>query len=761
MNLIVTRPRLVLLAVALVTVLLATGLLRGIELDVSPLTFIEKNSRERADYEAVRKSFGEDQYLVVAVASDDFFAPANLTKLRKLHRQIEQTSGIIEVLSLINLPYARSVAGGAALEKLVPDNADGARLEEARRVAVTDRLYLGNFVSRDSRTVSLNVLINPQLPTDVRHEITARIYAATKSGGFSESWFAGDPFSQWRGTAAIKRDLRLFLPLTLLLIAGLLWLCFHSLLAVVLPLLSIGIGLLWLIGLMAWREAHFTIIALMLPTLMLAIGCSYMIHVLNQIGIEEAKESVTRSPQESIAEALRFIHIPVMVSAVTIIAGFLSLALTGVPAVRETAVYAAIGAAFTMILSLTFLPAAMVLLCGKRTTLRVGLNGGMVRMLQRVGQWATARQGLLYVITGLVILFSLIGITRVVIDIDYFHFFRPESETSIGLAQIGKRLAGAVMFEVIIETDRAGTIEEPQTLKRIAELQAWAEGAGAQGSHVVGSHGIDHTLSIVDFIRHLNRAFHDNDQQYYAIPDDPAVIQDLLTDRKQIKSFITEDGKHTRILVRSTLSGSAAMSQAIKGLEARGRELLPGFRVYATGTIMLLNRTSDYIGADQRNSITLALVTIFAVLALLFRSWRMGMTALFPNLIPVLFFFGFMGWRGIPLNLTTSLVASVVLGLAVDNAVQFIVRFRRVRPDCADVRAAIIESMRLSGRPIIYANIALASAFAIFAFSTFLPIESFGLLSAVTIMGCLVEDLVLLPARMTAPIFSGTDESHR
>ena len=112
-----------------------------------------------------------------------------------------------------------------------------------------------------------------------------------------------------------------------------------------------------------------------------------------------------------------------------------------------------------------------------------------------------------------------------------------------------------------------------------------------------------------------------------------------------------------------------------------------------------------------------------------------------------------MGWRGIPLNLTTSLVASVVLGLAVDNAVQFIVRYRHVRPRMTCARDAIIESMRLSGRPIIYANVALAASFAVFAFSTFEPIESFGLLSAVTIMGCLVEDLILLPARMTAPIF--------
>jgi predicted RND superfamily exporter protein len=149
--------------------------------------------------------------------------------------------------------------------------------------------------------------------------------------------------------------------------------------------------------------------------------------------------------------------------------------------------------------------------------------------------------------------------------------------------------------------------------------------------------------------------------------------------------------------------------------------------------------------------VTIALLTIYVMLALLFRSWRVGITALVPNLVPVLFFFGFMGWGGIPLNITTSLVASVVLGLAVDNSVQFIVRFRQAQKSACPVRDAILLSLRLSGRPIIYANIALAATFAIFTISNFQPIGSFGLLSAVTILGCLVEDLILLPARLTSP----------
>ena len=800
---IVRRPRVIILAVVVLSAFFAFGLWRGVRLDVSPLGFVERAGQPAIDFETTRKNFGPDDYLVVAVVCDDVFAPAGVTRLRELHDRISKTRGVAEVLSLVNAPYARSSGGVVSAKSLLdcglriadcglqnalndltiqstigdkrsairnPQSAiERSAIEEIRRLATGDRLYVGNLVSSDSHTAALNILLKSDLPTSARHLITRQIYDLAGAAGFDQVYFAGDPFAQWRSTEAIKGDLRLFLPLTLAFIALLLWLYFRSFVAVALLMLTIGVGLLWLMGLMAWLESHFTILALMLPTLMVAIGCSYMVHVINQIGISHCglriadcglqnvptiqstvddKQSAIRNPQSAIEEALRFISLPVIVSALTIIAGFLSLAFTGIPAIRSTAIYSAIGAAFTMILSLTFIPAALALMGERAIRFRVGLAGGMVKLLEGVGRWATSNQTPLYILTAALVVFSAIGASRILIDIDYFHFSKPNSETSVGLAEINERLSGAINFDIIVEGRNAGAIETPEVLRRIAELQAFAETRkNADGQ------GVDRALSVVDFVKHVNRAFHDNEARYYDVPSDEGVISELLSDRDQLRKFLTPDGRIARILVRSNLSGSQAMAAAIREIEARGRELLPDFRVFATGTFVLLNRTSDQIAGEQLRSVTIALVAIYLTLSALFGSLRVGFTALVPNLIPVLFFFGFMGWRGVELNLTTSLVASVVLGLAVDNAVQFIARFRRAQAGDPDLRKAILESMRLSGRPIIYANVALAATFAIFFFSNFKPIASFGLLSAVTIIGCLIEDLVLLPARLTSPVF--------
>lgn len=746
---IVAFPRVVIVLVIGLCLLAAVGLRRGLELDASPQSFIEQGGQAMADYRSARKYFGSDDYIIAAVAADDIFQPENLERLKALHDRIAGLDGVAEVLSLRNVPYARSLEEGASLETLLPPTfSDRERLAEAKAVATRDRLYEGNVVSADCRTAALNILLAPDLPTARRHAVMRRIYELTRGAGFAGSYFAGDPFSQWRGVEAIKKDLSLFLPLTLLMIAGLLWRSFRSLGGMLLPLLTIGIGLLWLLGLMAAFHASFTILALMLPTLMLAIGCSYMIHVINQIGLTAEARGVIVGKAAIIEEAIGFIAVPVAVSALTIMAGFLSLTFTSIPAIRETAIYAAIGAAMTMFLSLTFIPACLALMPEQSISFRVGLGGATVGLLERVGHWATTHQGLLYLATGIIVLVSLLGMWRIQIDIDYFHFFKPNSETSVGLAEINRRLTGAVTFNLVVEGKRSEEMADPVMLKRVERLQRQAE-AYRDGN----GRGIDRTLSVADFIKHLHRAFRRNDPLAETIPEDPQVVEELLSDRDQLRGFLSADGRVVRILVRSNLSGSQSMAAAIRELERQGQEIFPEGRVYATGAMVLLNRTSDRIAGEQRKSVTIALVTIFAMLAILFRSSRVGLTALIPNLIPILFFFGFMGWGGIPLNLTTSLVASVVLGLAVDNAVQFIVRFRHLQREDRTLAEAIIGSMRFSGRPIIYANIALAATFAIFAVSNFQPIGSFGLLSAVTILGCLLEDLILLPARLTSPVF--------
>jgi predicted RND superfamily exporter protein len=175
-----------------------------------PLSFIQKESKARVDYEEARRDFGDDLFLVVALTADDVFSRASVARLQALDRRIKAIHGVASSISIVDVPYARGTESGASIEKLIPPGEiTDERLREARAIGTTDRLYVGQLVSPDASTAAFTVLIDQDAPTAARHKITSEIYDAATSAGFKNAYFAGDPFSQWRSTQAISKDLGL------------------------------------------------------------------------------------------------------------------------------------------------------------------------------------------------------------------------------------------------------------------------------------------------------------------------------------------------------------------------------------------------------------------------------------------------------------------------------------------------------------------------------------------------------------------------
>ncbi|HYM00239.1 MAG TPA: MMPL family transporter, partial [Blastocatellia bacterium] len=178
-----------------------------------------------------------------------------------------------------------------------------------------------------------------------------------------------------------------------------------------------------------------------------------------------------------------------------------------------------------------------------------------------------------------------------------------------------------------------------------------------------------------------------------------------------------------------------------------------GIKARVTGSVVLLNDASDAVASSQVSSLALALITIYVMMTVLFRSFACGLVALLPNLLPTIGFFGFLGWFSIPLDLTTSLVATSALGLAVDNAVHLIRRYRQCSAMGRNPGWVMWLTLVRTGKPIVLANLTLIAGFLIFMVSSFVPVRLAGLLWAVTIAACLAADLVFLPVLMTVRQF--------
>jgi hypothetical protein len=245
------------------------------------------------------------------------------------------------------------------------------------------------------------------------------------------------------------------------------------------------------------------------------------------------------------------------------------------------------------------------------------------------------------------------------------------------------------------------------------------------------------------------------------------IFDNYLSQDETLFRLVSRDYSRAIIVLRTNLFGSNELRQLTRSIEEWGRQNLAGkTTARATGTFILLNDASDAVAASQLWSLVVAISTIYLMMAVLFRSFSTGLLALIPNLLPLVCFFGFLGWMGITLDMTTSLVASASLGLAVDNAVHMIRRYRQCSAE-RDARGGGDEgwvmwlSMLRTGKPMVLANGMLIAAHLLFMLSSFEPVKTAGLLWAVTIFSCLVADIILLPALMKTRLFARVALGHR
>jgi predicted RND superfamily exporter protein len=219
--------------------------------------------------------------------------------------------------------------------------------------------------------------------------------------------------------------------------------------------------------------------------------------------------------------------------------------------------------------------------------------------------------------------------------------------------------------------------------------------------------------------------------------------------------YVVEDYSSMAVFARSQLVSTSDLAETIGMVEETARRLLPqGIRVAATGTVVVFAKSIDSIIQGQRDSLLLAFALIFLIMAYLFRSIKVGLISMISNVVPIFIMFGIMGWFDVSLNIGTSVVASISLGIAVDDTIHYLMHYRRALAEGIERREAMIRSLRQVGKPVIFTSVAMALGFGVICFSDFGMLSSVGILSSVTMITCLISDLFLTSALLLAFDFS-------
>lgn len=721
------RPKAMLTCWALLLLLAIPGILQ-LRIDTSTDNVLDRTTTQWTNYQESLDLFGGDELLVVVLATDEPFEPQQLEHIITLTSQLEDIEGVRRVDSLSTVPLIRVNEDGDLLTQA--SLADGVPGTDAERMRLrtqlrADRIAPASLISEDERTLAVNVFLEGDMGTEIERVLEEVRAVAASSGG----WVSGVPVFRTEINLRTGAEIGAFVIITVLLVGVLLGYAFRSVVAVACPLLIGGVGTFATLSSMGTSGVPITLSTMILPSIMLALGCAYSMHILTAAG--------HLCPGDSIREALHSVAVPVALSGITTCIGFLAIGFVRIDAIRQVGNFGAFGVFVVTAATLTVLPALMKLYpkpipaMAHERWLQNVLQPFLANLIKQRGTQIIALS------TMVVGLFS-IGLFQLTIETDVTRWFAPGNEIRDAYDEIGERLSGISPMNVIIEAPAGRSVLEPETLAAIDALS----------THLQSLPEVGKSLSIADPLRMVHGGFVEDAS--LPLPGRRDLAEQyllMLESLEQVEDFVTDDRRYANIVLRVDNNGSRYLVGLAADVDQWWAENgTPGYRVSATGIMYEFARGSDAIASGQLQGLSFALAIIAALLFAMFRSLPLTLAALIPNVVPIAVGFGLMGLAKIPLDAGTVLAGSLALGIAVDDTIHVVSAYYDRIADGELPEKACSGSLEKVLPALIATTIITGVGFAVLGLSSFAFTRNLGLLVAGVLAICLIADALLLPS---------------
>ena len=722
--------------------LLAPAPLLFLKVDNAPEVYFPPDAPAVRFEQALRERFPQDEVLVVLLRPPAGEPPRALfatPTLRALDRAVQRIAAhplVDRVFAVTTLEHIAGAEGGFTVERLVsPD--DGADPAARRRRALADRFAPGFVVSRDADTLALIVRPHDLEDTDGRVAVLEVARAALDAEGLAP-WVAGYAGEVALAVAQLRsmlRDTLTFVPLTTALGLGLVAWLFRRGLAVALSALAIGAVVAGTIAvLVAWGRPY-TMVSAMIPPLLTALTVALLIHLFNAVRLADRRG---HRGEARVRRALEEIRRPARYTALTTAAGLGSLALSPVPPIATFGVAAGIGVLLAYPVVVGLVAATLARYDRRRWPAAAGAVW-IDRLVARAARLGMRRAGAVAAASALAVAVGLPLALSVRAETDLYRFFGPEHPLTRATRLAESELSGVATLEVYLEAPERDAFEAPARLAALRGLQRWLE---AQPE-------VDRTVSAGELVEEMNWAFHGEDPVWRRVPDSRRLVAQYLFiyDGQDLWEVLDRDLQRARVPMNLGVHGANAIAAFIARLERHLQAALPeDLRWRVAGLGRLFADQEDLLVTGQLRSLAGALALVFALMLLLWRSLRAAALCMLPNLAPVLLIFALMGALGVWLDMASAMIASVAIGIAVDDTIHVYEGYRRRRAAGQGAVVALARTYAQAGRAITLTTVVLGSQFLLLGASAFVPTVEFGLLSAAGLLAALVFDLLLLPA---------------
>jgi predicted RND superfamily exporter protein len=723
--------------------------IKDIRVNSDAITYLPATDPAVRLFNHLGEKFKQNDVVLIAVESEDVFTPRTLQDVDSLTRAFQGVDGVSSVISLADMMDIRKAAdGGIEIGRLFEPGSPPTSpqpIQALRTIVMGSSRYRGGIVSNDGRTTLIVCQISSGARTGA---IVARIQSAAAACNVAEKLhFGGNPLLMTELSAIILHDLKVLIPIVSVLIILTLFAAFGTIRGVLIPLGSVLMSTVWVLGLFGLLKVPLTMVSDIIPALLVALGTAPCIHILSKFD-----EDVTRygsSGPESVT-AFREVGIRVVLAALTIVLGFSSFIMGSyLTTIRDFGIFSSIGILFSLLISIFFVPAVISSITVRPRRTAGARNRLVSRFMTRWADFVVRRRKAILVAAGVVLLFGIAGIPFIQRESEFTTFLDANNPVRRTDGLLQREFGGSRPLQI----DFKGDLSNPRVLQEMMRMETF----------LTREHLASNPLSIADLIAEMNELA-DNQK---TIPDDPAKVANLmfLLEGQDMVSGLIDDAKSEgQIQAMVGIMGSAQLEHLVSSLDGYVRGIDSRLvKVSYTGMPVISWHLDRSVLQSQAESLGIALVFIFLLLAFKLRSWRAGVLGLAPIVLAIVLMFGLMGITGIPINVATVLVGAIALGIGIDYSIHFSVRFSTYYRGPASAADAIRKTIQTTGLAIVINVLAVTTGFIALLFANLIPLRQFGILTAIVMVGSGTGALTLLPAlilRAPALFMGGGRHAH-
>ena len=709
--------------------------------------WFEEDNLELRKFDDFEKTFGSDGKVFLVIKSPSgIFDRESISLVSELTEKAKLVPQVMRVESLTNYNWIHSKAQDVFIEPLIPKNAETSEslLKERKVIALHHPIIQDLFISKDGTTTAIMNTLKPSLKSTPDYEPVVegfqKLLDEVKSRGDHQFHLVGNPILTHQFKAVAILDMKRLLPFLVLLVCLTLFVFTKRLSAALLPICLVFLGVTSSIGFAGYLGIPINNLTAVLPQIILAIGVANTVHIL--ISFFHGQKNGLNA-KDSLVYSLRHNIRPTFLTSISTAIGFFSFSQAHVPPIGALGTLGGIGTGLTWLLALGVLAPLLVLLGKKDTPLSTEENRlhaihplakESVQLIQRY------RKTILWTF-AVTAAFGAYLSTRIQVNSDPYKYFVASNPVREGLDFSETHLGGTWGPEIQIDSGVPNGIEDPKFLSKVETFKEW-----------IRSHRfITKTISIVDIIKELNMVLSGGEKKDYRIPNSQEeVSQQLLLYSMNLpfgydlKSQVSTRKDKLRMSLFWTLHESRRSVEFAKEIEEKAKEL--GLSVLVTGKNLLYQTMNDHVVEVFVRSITIAILLIGALLMIVFRSFKLGFLAMLPNVYPLFLGGAALVLFGFYLDIGTAVVASVCLGISVDDTTHVINHyFHEVESGRSREEAmGLVFTHTLPA--LCITTCVLVLGFGVLGFAHFVPNIHFGVMVAGIFSVALATDVVVLPA---------------